>query len=154
MTKAPLSYLTDSAYYIPGRTTEAPRGSGISHQLISGNPKFDDDDLASRYIPPEGFSDFKIRGGDRDNQNTVVEENNPNNAEGDYVDTLDENSSIEEQERYGLFFIGDKESFGGSEEHFEEIPYSSLYIPSELDEDDYFYSDRNESPAVSNDTYF
>ena len=52
--------------------------------------------------------------------------------------------SYHNQERFGIFFIGEHESFGGSEEHFERVRFDSPYIPP----NSYEYSDREQSVSI------
>ncbi|XP_018009468.1 proteoglycan 4-like [Hyalella azteca] len=121
VTSSPLSYLSDSSYYIPGNSVETP-GSSIAHQYISGSVRFDDDDLANRYIAVHGNLNL-----DTEEKKSTHEVQDSPGADGDEV--LSADSSLEDQERYGLFFIGEEESFAGSEEHSEQVPFSKFYVP-------------------------
>ncbi|KAF2353736.1 Chitin binding domain [Trinorchestia longiramus] len=133
VTSSPLAYLTDSSYYIPGRTTESP-GSFLGHQLLSGSPIFDDDDLANRYIAVHGSSELKRAELDRADNTESRNTEKELAAEEEQQEVLSRSSNLEDQERYGLFFVGEEESFGGSEEHFEQVSYpNNLHVPPQED---------------------
>lgn len=123
ITESPgVAYLTNSNYYIPGRLTE-PSRSGVDQQDISGNPRYEDDDRGNSFIEPS------YRSRSRGRQQGGDEEDTPRYS------VIGPDTSPQDQERFGVFFIGEHESFGGSEEHFEEVPFGSLYIPPNSEED-------------------
>lgn len=123
-TEAPgSSYLTDSYYYIPVRSsTKKPPRSYQNHQDISDYPSFEDEDSGDGFVSTY----YNNRG-----------QNSPSSTDdNDGYTVTGEDASEQDQERFGVFFIGEHESFGGSEEHYEQVPYKeSLYIAPNRNED-------------------
>lgn len=111
-----------SQYYIPGRTTEASRTS-FDTQDISGFNNFEDNDGGTEGIEEDLHSDV----GQREPSDSF--------QYYDEQSAVRDDSSDLEQEGFGLFFIGEHESFSGSEEHFSSVPLESLFIPPNRNKD-------------------